>query len=116
MLDVSTCRLKPGETCLDTSSGTDTKKTTRVTARWDLVPSQPFVLNRVGSTSSNSRWHASRLPQEEKFGTALAATVNVVETDDVVLAQVGPGLHLDDLQWHLAGVLQPMLGADRDVG
>src|SRR5262252_7918410 len=34
---------------------------------------------------------------------------------DVVFAEIGAGLNLDQLQRQLAGILQPVLGADRDV-
>jgi cellulose synthase (UDP-forming) len=46
----------------------------------------------------------------------LLAAVGVLEPDDVVLAQVAARLHLDHLQLHLAGVVQPVHLADRDVG
>ena len=38
-----------------------------------------------------------------------APTVVVLKPHDVVLAQVAAGLHLDDLQRHLAEILPPML-------
>ena len=44
-----------------------------------------------------------------------APTVVVLKPHDVVLAQVAAGLHLDDLQRHLAGILQPVGRTLRDV-
>jgi hypothetical protein len=41
--------------------------------------------------------------------------VAVLEPDDVVLAQVGSGLHLDHFQLDLAGIVQPVDFADGDV-
>ena len=39
----------------------------------------------------------------------------VLDTDDIILAEVAPGLHLDQLQIDLAGVFEAVLRADRDV-
>ena len=39
----------------------------------------------------------------------------VLDADDVVLLEVGAGLHLDDLHRDVAGVRQPVHGADRQV-
>src|SRR5690606_15246543 len=44
------------------------------------------------------------------------AAVGVLETDDVVLAQVAAGLDLDQLQRQLAGIAQAVGDAQRDVG
>jgi hypothetical protein len=33
----------------------------------------------------------------------------------IVLAEIAPGLDLDQLQQNLAGIFQPMDGADRDI-
>src|SRR5579863_6888130 len=46
---------------------------------------------------------------------ALAA-VTVLEAHDVVLAQVRPRLHLDDLEHYGARILYTVLHADRDIG
>ena len=46
----------------------------------------------------------------------LVAPVGVLETHDVVLAEVGARLHLDDLQRHPARVGQPVHLSQRDVG
>src|SRR5450755_474279 len=43
-----------------------------------------------------------------------AAPVVVFEPHDVVLAQVRPGLHLDDLERYLARVGEPMRLAERE--
>src|SRR5690606_883704 len=42
--------------------------------------------------------------------------VGVVEADDVVLAEVGTALHLDDVQLHLAGVLQAVDDPEGNIG
>jgi hypothetical protein len=39
----------------------------------------------------------------------------VLDADDVVLAEIAAGLDLDQLQYDLAGIFQPVDGADRDV-
>src|SRR5690348_5216570 len=49
------------------------------------------------------------------FRVGVGALVGVVDPDDVVLTEVGPGLHLDQLERHLAGVLQAVLLAELDV-
>jgi hypothetical protein len=41
----------------------------------------------------------------------LAAAVSIVKAHDVMLAQVRAGLHFDDLQGIIVGVLRPMAGA-----
>src|SRR5262245_60094755 len=46
---------------------------------------------------------------------ASAPFVEVLEADNVVLPEVGAGLHLDEVQRHLARVLEAVLLADRDV-
>ena len=43
------------------------------------------------------------------------ALVIVLDTDDVVLAEVTSGLNLDQFQEDLAGIFQPVDGSDRDV-
>ena len=45
-----------------------------------------------------------------------AASVGVVETNDVVFAQVGAGLYFNQFQIDGAGVLQAMLHTQRNVG
>src|SRR5471030_3204104 len=47
---------------------------------------------------------------------ASGALVDVLEAHDVVLAQVAAGLHFDQVQRHLAGIFQPVVHADRDIG
>ena len=41
------------------------------------------------------------------------AVVDVLDADDVVLAEIGAGLHLDQLQIDLAGIGEPVDDADR---
>jgi len=41
--------------------------------------------------------------------------IDVLQPDDVVLAEIASGLHLDQLEWNLAGVGEAMHGADRDI-
>src|SRR5207342_3902917 len=45
-----------------------------------------------------------------------AASVHVLEADDVVLAQIAARLHLDQFQRHHARILEAVLHAQRDVG
>ena len=42
-------------------------------------------------------------------------SVDVFVADDVVLAQIAAGLHLDQHHRHLAGVLHPVHRAQRDI-
>src|ERR1700739_1679419 len=49
-------------------------------------------------------------------GLRALAAVAVLEAHDVVFAEVGPRLHLDDLEHDGAGILDAVLHADRDVG
>lgn len=46
---------------------------------------------------------------------ARAPTVVVVEPDNIVFAEIGAALHLDDAQWHFAGIAQPVPGTGGDV-
>src|SRR5947208_1922492 len=46
---------------------------------------------------------------------ALAAAVDVVESDDVVVAGSAADLHLDQLERNFAGIGEPMNAADRDI-
>lgn len=43
-------------------------------------------------------------------------TVGIVEAHDIVLAEIGAGLHLDDFERRLAWIRQPMRDAQWDVG
>src|SRR5205807_1843577 len=44
------------------------------------------------------------------------APIAVLESHDIVLAEIGTRLHLDDLERHGTGVLDAVLHPDRDVG
>ena len=39
----------------------------------------------------------------------------ILDANDIVLAEIAPGLNLDQLQQNLARIFQPVDGADRDV-
>src|SRR5690606_19450891 len=54
-------------------------------------------------------------PQHSLLAGSLA-TVGVVEADDIIFAEIGATLNLNDFQVHLAGVFQAMGGAQRDKG
>jgi hypothetical protein len=41
--------------------------------------------------------------------------VVILYADDIILAEIASGLNLDQLQQDLAGIFQPVHGADRDV-
>jgi len=45
----------------------------------------------------------------------LRPLIIVLDADDIVLAEVASGLDLDELQQNLAGIFQPVHGADRDI-
>src|SRR5256714_1916830 len=93
--------------------------------RWSL----PFT---TAMPAESSPRYSSRLSPSMRMGTTLRrataptiphmsvswcgdALIDVLDSHDVVLAEVGSGLHLDDLQRHLAGVLEAVQLADRDV-
>ena len=48
-------------------------------------------------------------------GMLLRPLIIVLDADDIVLAEVASGLDLDELQQNLAGIFQPVHGADRDI-
>jgi hypothetical protein len=43
------------------------------------------------------------------------APIIILDTDDVVLAKIAAGLHLDQFQQNLAGIFQPVDRADRNI-
>jgi hypothetical protein len=43
------------------------------------------------------------------------APIIILDTDDVVLAEITAGLNLDQFQQNLAGIFQPVDRADRDI-
>lgn len=40
--------------------------------------------------------------------------INILDPNDIVLAEIGTRLHLDQVERHLPGILQPMHAAKRD--
>src|SRR5262245_42696186 len=46
---------------------------------------------------------------------ALAPRINVVESDNIIFAEIAPDLHLDELECDLARVGQPVRAADRHI-
>src|ERR1043166_7595468 len=48
--------------------------------------------------------------------SGLSALVNILEPDDVVLAEIAAGLNFDQFERNLAGIGEPMHGPDRDIG
>src|SRR5258708_4179340 len=50
-----------------------------------------------------------------RSGARSASLVVILDTDDVVFAEIAAGLHFDQFEQNLAGVFQPVGGADRDV-
>ena len=45
----------------------------------------------------------------------LVPAVLIVETDDIILAQIAADLNFDQLKWYLARIGEPMDVPDRDV-
>src|SRR5688572_18591134 len=43
-------------------------------------------------------------------------SVRILETDDVVLTEIGARLHFDQLERHFARILEPVARTQRDVG
>ena len=43
------------------------------------------------------------------------APIIILDTDDVILAEITAGLNLDQFQQNLAGIFQPVDRADRDI-
>src|SRR5438477_7595092 len=56
----------------------------------------------------------------KEFWTCIARfsvpPVGVLEAHDVVLAEIGARLHLDEMERDLAGILQPVADAERNIG
>jgi hypothetical protein len=67
----------------------------------------------VAKPRSEERRRATLRGYPRSFSTAPA--VVILDADDVVLAEVASGLHLDDLEWFTAGILQAVIGAERHV-
>ena len=44
------------------------------------------------------------------------SSIDIFKTDNIVLTQVGTGLHFDHFEWHAARILEAVPGADGDVG
>src|SRR6185436_3871977 len=82
----------------------------------------PFRWNRNGAVFDLTRFlDANRSPPPDQargyasLENALAALVVVLDADDVVLAEIAAGLDFDQFELDLAGILQPVHRADRDV-
>ena len=69
-------------------------------------PRRSVVGNNFGSRRSNGVL-SRRTPS--------ASSIAILEPHDVVLPEIAARLHLDQVQRHLAGILEPVLRADRDV-
>src|SRR5689334_22797964 len=57
---------------------------------------------------NSHRWNRAEISRSR-------ALIIVLDTDDIVLAEIAPGLHLDQFEHDLAGIFKPMGGADRDI-
>lgn len=73
------------------------------------------VANWPGSPIAKGRNPLSVLLKTRR-GRGSAAAVGVIEASDVVLAEIGAGLHLDDFQGNLAGIFQAVPRADGNEG
>ena len=69
---------------------------------------------RGGQSPSPSRQPSPRKRGEGEISSILRrAVVDVLDADDVVLAEIGAGLHLDQLEVDLAGIGEAVDDADR---
>src|SRR5579884_3365629 len=59
--------------------------------------------------------HPARFPTGRSPALFAGSPVTILEPHDVVLAEVRARLHLDDVQRDLAGILDAVTDADRDV-
>ena len=73
------------------------------------------IARRLPACREAFLFNALFAPSIERKGR-LRATVDVVEANDVVLAQITAGLHLDQLQQHFAGVAQTVRAAEWNKG
>src|SRR4051812_26267876 len=87
-----------------------------------IIAAMPDMHRHIGHDEARRARHdrkngidAAAVDRKSGSDPGLAA-VDVFEADDVVLAQVGAGLDFDDLERDLAGILEAVLGADRDIG
>src|SRR4051794_12733333 len=55
-------------------------------------------------------------PRGNRAFAALIPPVTVLEAHDIVLPEIGAALYFDDVQRDLSRILQPVRGAQRDVG
>src|SRR5690606_22609557 len=62
-------------------------------------------------TSEGRRWESRRLAVLGLGRSQAHATIGVDDADDIVLSEISAGLHLDEVQRNLAGVFQPVDGA-----
>src|SRR5471032_3503661 len=59
------------------------------------------------------------LPEPHTFlldGCLIAPAILVVESDNVVFAEVGPRLHFNNFKRHATGILKAVTHAERDIG
>src|ERR1700710_101376 len=84
-------------------------------------PSTSPQMWRMPAQRSQTRFDSKNYTVLPDSGTAsrckrrLRALIVILDTDDVVLAEIAPGLNLDQFQQNLAGIFQPVDGADRDI-
>src|ERR1700722_12863128 len=82
-----------------------------------MVASVLLVLTFVkvpAATSYECQNRDTGLPRKHTARGSRTAVI-VLDPDDVVLTEIAAGLNLDQLQQYLAGFLQPMHGADRNI-
>src|SRR5215213_3167426 len=77
----------------------------RTTFRRAWRPAVPRALPRINRLSALSRPGGI-------FGGPLLAGVDILQPDDVVLAQIGTRLHLDEVQGKPARILEPVDAAE----
>src|SRR6185437_16937502 len=92
-----------------------------ISSSGEIPPAAPrSTPSRATSSCCASARSSERRGRAPPWGRAavspLVAPVRVLEADDIVFAEIAAGLHLDEVERDLAGILEAMRRAQRDVG
>ena len=78
-------------------------------------PSSPSGDNHRVNPADDAAWHAAFDSWLLGVARPSASAVGILEPHDIVLAEIGAGLHLDQRQRDQAGILQPVHAAQRQI-
>src|SRR5690606_22853330 len=110
-LTCSTCR-KPESTSRRAAGASRSSTSTAgaSTRSWRAAACAAGVVHWHDSEHRRPRIQAERLPRFLR-----STMIDVVRTQDIVLPEIAADLHLDELERHLSGVLQPVPLGRNDV-